>query len=73
MPCAGENPATVLEGPHLQTNLRFSLKKRVYNLEGGFDDPKPDTLAMVANPMGHRLALAETDHKLAGLNCEVKF
>src|SRR6266480_1251593 len=32
---------------------------------------KPDTLAMVATD-GHRLALAETDHKLTGLNGEVK-
>src|SRR3989475_9205205 len=32
---------------------------------------RPDTLAMVATD-GHRLALAETDHKLAGLNGEVK-
>jgi len=32
---------------------------------------KPDTLAMVATD-GHRLALAETDHKLSGLNGEVR-
>src|SRR5205807_6520335 len=38
---------------------------------GGLLILKPDTLAMVATD-GHRLALAETDHKLVGLNGEVK-
>src|SRR5256884_677415 len=32
---------------------------------------RPDTLAMVATD-GHRLALAETDHKLSGMNGELK-
>jgi len=40
-------------------------------LNGGLLILKPDTLAMVATD-GHRLALAETDHKLTGLNGEVK-
>src|ERR1700727_3854321 len=38
---------------------------------GGLMILKPDTLAMVATD-GHRLALAETDQKLAGLNGEMK-
>ena len=47
------------------------MEESRYTLNGGLLILKPDTLAMVATD-GHRLALAETDQKLAGLNGEVK-
>src|SRR6516165_406246 len=50
---------------------RVGMEESRYTLNGGLLILKPDTLAMVATD-GHRLALAETDQKLAGLNGEVK-
>jgi hypothetical protein len=47
------------------------MEETRYTLNGGLLILKPDTLAMVATD-GHRLALAETDQKLSGLNGEVK-
>src|SRR5258708_7618127 len=64
-------PATVLEGLISKTKFAISMEESRYTLNGGLMILKPDTLAMVATD-GHRLALAETDHKLAGLNGEVK-
>ncbi len=51
--------------------MPHTLEESRYTLNGGLLILKPDTLAMVATD-GHRLALAETDHKLNGLNGEVK-
>jgi DNA polymerase III subunit beta len=64
-------PATVLGSLIAKTKFAISMEESRYTLNGGMLILKPDTLAMVATD-GHRLALAETDHKLAGLNGEVK-
>src|ERR1700756_3504185 len=64
-------PAAVLEGLIAKTKFAISMEESRYTLNGGLLILKPDTLAMVATD-GHRLALAETDHKLGGLNGEVK-
>src|ERR1041385_8203274 len=63
-------PAVVLKGLISKTKFAISLEESRYTLNGGLLILKPDTLAMVATD-GHRLALAETDHKLTGLNGEV--
>jgi DNA polymerase III subunit beta len=64
-------PATILESLIAKTKFAISMEESRYTLNGGLLILRPDTLAMVATD-GHRLALAETDHKLAGLNGEVK-
>src|SRR5438876_2727630 len=64
-------PASILENLIGKTKFAISMEESRYTLNGGLLILKPDTLAMVATD-GHRLALAETDHKLAGLNGEVK-
>jgi DNA polymerase-3 subunit beta len=64
-------PATTLESLISKTKFAISMEESRYTLNGGLLILKPDTIAMVATD-GHRLALAETDQKLAGLNGEVK-
>src|SRR5271165_1667316 len=64
-------PAATLESLIAKTKFAISMEESRYTLNGGLLILKPDTLAMVATD-GHRLALAETDQKLAGLNGEVK-
>jgi DNA polymerase III subunit beta len=64
-------PAAILESLIGKTKFAISMEESRYTLNGGLLILKPETLAMVATD-GHRLALAETDHKLAGLNGEVK-
>jgi DNA polymerase-3 subunit beta len=64
-------PAAVLESLIGKTKFAISMEESRYTLNGGLMILKPDTLAMVATD-GHRLALAETDQKLAGLNGEVR-
>jgi DNA polymerase-3 subunit beta len=64
-------PAAALEGLIAKTKFAISMEESRYTLNGGLLILKPDTLAMVATD-GHRLALAETDQKLAGLNGEVR-
>ena len=64
-------PAAVLEGLISKTKFAISMEESRYTLNGGLLILKPDTLAMVATD-GHRLALAETDQKLSGLNAELK-
>jgi DNA polymerase-3 subunit beta len=64
-------PAAILQSLIAKTKFAISMEESRYTLNGGLLILKPDTLAMVATD-GHRLALAETDHKLAGLNGEVK-
>src|SRR5579871_4073328 len=63
--------APVMESLISKTKFAISMEESRYTLNGGLLILKPDTLAMVATD-GHRLALAETDQKLAGLNGEVK-
>src|SRR5882762_4604928 len=64
-------PAPIFENLIGKTKFAISMEESRYTLNGGLLILKPDTLAMVATD-GHRRALAETDHKLAGLNGEVK-
>jgi DNA polymerase-3 subunit beta len=64
-------PAPIIENLIRKTKFAISMEESRYTLNGGLLILKPETLAMVATD-GHRLALAETDHKLAGLNGEVK-
>jgi DNA polymerase-3 subunit beta len=64
-------PAPVLESLIAKTKFAISMEESRYTLNGGLLILKPDTIAMVATD-GHRLALAETTQKLAGLNGEVK-
>jgi len=64
-------PAAILENLISKTKFAISMEESRYTLNGGLLILRPDTLAMVATD-GHRLALAETDHKLAGLNGELK-
>src|SRR6201987_6005527 len=63
--------APVMESLIAKTKFAISLEESRYTLNGGLLILKPDSLAMVATD-GHRLALAETDQKLAGLNGEMK-
>src|SRR5271168_4561300 len=64
-------PAALLESLIGKTKFAISMEESRYTLNGGLLILKPDTLAMVATD-GHRLALAETDHKLTGLNGEIR-
>src|SRR6266853_1007093 len=64
-------PAPIIENLIAKTKFAISMEESRYTLNGGMLILKPDTLAMVATD-GHRLALAETDHKLSGLNGEVR-
>jgi len=64
-------PAAILESLIAKTKFAISMEESRYTLNGGLLILRPDTLAMVATD-GHRLALAETDQKLAGLNGELK-
>jgi DNA polymerase-3 subunit beta len=64
-------PGPVMESLIAKTKFAISMEESRYTLNGGLLILKPDTLAMVATD-SHRLALAETDHKLAGLNGEIK-
>lgn len=63
--------AAVVESLIAKTKFAISMEESRYTLNGGLLILKPDSIAMVATD-GHRLALAETDQKLAGLNGEVK-
>jgi DNA polymerase III subunit beta len=64
-------PAAVMESLIGKTKFAISMEESRYTLNGGLLILKPETLAMVATD-GHRLSLAETDQKLAGLNGEMK-
>ena len=64
-------PAAILESLISKTKFAISMEESRYTLNGGLLILRPDTLAMVATD-GHRLALAETDHKLSGMNGELK-
>jgi len=64
-------PAKLLSSLITKTAFAISMEESRYTLNGGLLILKPETLAMVATD-GHRLAVAETDHKFAGLNSEVR-
>jgi len=64
-------PAKLLASLIARTSFAISMEESRYTLNGGLLILKPDTLAMVATD-GHRLALAESDHKFAGLSNEVR-
>jgi DNA polymerase-3 subunit beta len=64
-------PAATLESLIGRTKFAISMEESRYTLNGGLLILKPDTLTMVATD-GHRLALAETEQKLNGLNGEVR-
>src|SRR2546430_1582888 len=64
-------PAAIIENLIRRTQFAISMEESRYTLNGGLLILKPDLLAMVATD-GHRLALVETDHKLAGLNSEAR-
>ncbi|HVH70698.1 MAG TPA: DNA polymerase III subunit beta [Candidatus Dormibacteraeota bacterium] len=64
-------PAAILQSLIAMTKFAISMEESRYTLNGGLLILRPDTLAMVATD-GHRLALAETDHKLKGMNAELK-
>jgi DNA polymerase-3 subunit beta len=64
-------PAATLESLIARTKFAISMEESRYTLNGGLLILKPDTLTMVATD-GHRLALAETEQKLNGLNGEVR-
>src|SRR5712692_4893614 len=64
-------PARTLYALIARTAFAISMEESRYTLNGGLLILKPETLAMVATD-GHRLAVAETDHKFAGLNSEVR-
>ena len=64
-------PAAILASLIAKTKFAISMEESRYTLNGGMLILKPDTVCMVATD-GHRLAMAETDHKLTGLNGEVR-
>jgi DNA polymerase III subunit beta len=64
-------PAAILQSLISKTKFAISMEESRYTLNGGLLILRPDTLAMVATD-GHRLAIAETDHKLSGMNGELK-
>jgi len=64
-------PAAIIASLIAKTKFAISMEESRYTLNGGLLILRPDTLAMVATD-GHRLAVAETDHKLAGMNAELK-
>ncbi len=64
-------PAGILRELIGKTQFAISMEESRYTLNGGLLLLKPDSLTMVATD-GHRMAVAETDHKLSGLNSEVR-
>jgi len=64
-------PASVMSGLIAKTTFAISLEESRYTLNGALMVLKPDSVVMVATD-GHRLAMVEADHKLAGLSNEVR-
>jgi DNA polymerase-3 subunit beta len=64
-------PAKILSSLIAKTAFAISMEESRYTLNGALLILKPDTIAMVATD-GHRLAVAETDHKFAGLSNEAR-
>jgi DNA polymerase III subunit beta len=64
-------PAKILASLIAKTAFAISNEESRYTLNGALMLLKPDTIAMVATD-GHRLAVAEIDHKFEGLSREVR-
>lgn len=64
-------PASILSSLIAKTAFAISMEESRYTLNGALLILKPETIAMVATD-GHRLALAETDHKFDGLSNEAR-
>lgn len=64
-------PAGIIAAMIAKTAFAISTEESRYTLNGALLILKPDMVTMVATD-GHRLALVETDHKLEGLNTEVR-
>src|SRR5579872_2006030 len=64
-------PAKILSSLIAKTAFAISMEESRYTLNGALLLLKPDTITMVATD-GHRLAVAETDHKFNGLTREVR-
>ena len=64
-------PAKILSSLIAKTVFAISSEDSRYTLNGALLQLKPDSITMVATD-GHRLALAESDHKLEGLTREVR-
>ena len=64
-------PAGILSSLIAKTEFAISMEESRYTLNGGLLLLKPDAIVMVATD-GHRLALAETDHKFEGLSNETR-
>ena len=64
-------PAKILSSLIAKTAFAISNEESRYTLNGALLLLKPDTITMVATD-GHRLAMAEIDHKFAGLTREVR-
>ncbi len=64
-------PAKILSSLINKTAFAISNEESRYTLNGALLLLKPDSMAMVATD-GHRLAVAEIDHKFEGLSREVR-
>src|SRR6266704_214505 len=64
-------PAKILASLIAKTAFAISNEESRYTLNGALLLLKPDTITMVATD-GHRLAVAETDHKFDGLSNEAR-
>ena len=64
-------PAKLLSGLIARTIFAISSEESRYTLNGGLLILKPEMAGLVATD-GHRLALAETEHKFSGLNTEAR-
>ena len=64
-------PASILSSLIAKTAFAISMEDSRYTLNGALLILKPDTITVVATD-GHRLALAETDHKFEGLSNEAR-
>ncbi len=64
-------PAGTLSSLIAKTAFAISMEESRYTLNGGLLLLKPESIVMVATD-GHRLALAETDHKFEGLSNETR-
>ncbi len=64
-------PVRVLSEIIAKTNFAISMEESRYTLNGALMLLKPETIVMVATA-GHRLAMVESDHKIAGLSNEVR-
>jgi DNA polymerase-3 subunit beta len=64
-------PAKILSSLIAKTVFAISNEESRYTLNGALLLLKPDTITMVATD-GHRLAVAEIDHRFSGLSREVR-